>query len=132
MSKGETFEFQFPKYQHIFSNTYGLFAYQEQLMALAGEMSGFDSIKQDVLRKATGRTIDFYFSLYFKIFIPKLRDYLFEKEIFDIKYSIIDRGNFCTFHFGSKKGNLSLYNYMYYDGCFCLERKKVKFEFCPF
>ena len=59
MSKGETFEFQFPKYQHIFKDTYGLFAYQEQLMTLAGQMSGFDSIKQDTLRKATGRTIDF-------------------------------------------------------------------------
>ena len=55
MSKGETFEFQFPKYQHIFKDTYGLFAYQEQLMALAGQMSGFDSIKQDTLRKSTGK-----------------------------------------------------------------------------
>ena len=61
MSKGETFEFQFPKYQHIFKDTYGLFAYQEQLMALAGQMSGFDSIKQDTLRKATGRTINLEF-----------------------------------------------------------------------
>ena len=66
-----------------------------------------------------------------KIFIPKLRDYLFNKNILPTKYAIIDRGNFCSFHFGSKEGNLSLYNYMYYDGCFCLERKKIKFEFCP-
>ena len=66
-----------------------------------------------------------------KIFIPKLRDYLFEKSILPTRYAIIDRGNFCSFHFGSKEGNLSLYNYMYYDECLCLERKKVKFEFCP-
>ena len=66
-----------------------------------------------------------------KIFIPKLRDYLFEKNILPTRYAIIDRGNFCSFHFGSKQGNLSLYNYLYYDGCFCLERKKIKFEFCP-
>jgi DNA polymerase-3 subunit alpha len=93
MSKGESFEFQFPKYQHLFKDTYGLFAYQEQLMQLSGEMCGFDAIKQDVLRKATGRTIDFFTKV--------------------------------------KESNESLYNYMYYDGCFCLERKKVKFEFCP-
>ena len=66
-----------------------------------------------------------------KIFIPKLRDYLFEKSILPTRYAIIDRGNFCSFHFGSKEGNLSLYNYMYYDKCPCLARKKVKFEFCP-
>lgn len=66
-----------------------------------------------------------------KIFIPKLRDYLFDKKILPTRYAIVDRGNFCSFHFGSKGGLSSLYNYMYYDGCFCLERKKVKFEFCP-
>lgn len=55
MSQGTRFEFQFSKYQHIFESTYGLFAYQEQLMLLAGEMCGFDAIKQDVLRKSTGK-----------------------------------------------------------------------------
>lgn len=55
MSKGESFDFQFPKYQHLFKDTYGLFAYQEQLMQLSGEMCGFDAIKQDVLRKSTGK-----------------------------------------------------------------------------
>lgn len=66
-----------------------------------------------------------------KIFLPKLRDYLFENGILPTKYAIVDRGNFCSFHFGSKQSNLLLYNYMYYDGCFCLDRKKIKFEFCP-
>lgn len=66
-----------------------------------------------------------------KKFLPKLRDYLFDLEILPVKYAIIDRGNFCSFHFGSIASNKALYEYMYYDGCFCLERKKVKFEFCP-
>jgi hypothetical protein len=66
-----------------------------------------------------------------KIFLPKLRDYLFDNMVLPTRYAIIDRGNFCSFHFGSKESNESLYNYMYYDECFCLERKKVKFEFCP-
>lgn len=66
-----------------------------------------------------------------KNFLPKLRDYLFDNMVLPTRCAIIDRGNFCSFHFGSKESNESLYNYMYYDGCFCLERKKTKFEFCP-
>lgn len=55
MSNDEHYEFEFPKYSHIFKSTYGLFSYQEQLMLLSGEMCGFDPIKQDVLRKATAK-----------------------------------------------------------------------------
>ena len=89
MSKGETFEFQFPKYQHIFKDTYGLFAYQEQLMALAGQMSGFDSIKQDTLRKATGRTIDFYlFSFIMYIYLVIWRLYETDNNRRYTKYNL--------------------------------------------
>jgi intein-encoded DNA endonuclease-like protein len=66
-----------------------------------------------------------------KIFLPKLRNYLFENGVLPTKYSIVDRGNFCSFHFGGRGSNRLLYEYMYYDGCFCLERKKIKFECCP-
>lgn len=59
MSEGEHFEFKFPKYQHLFSGSYGLGLYQEEYMLLLQEMCGFDPIKTDVWRKAVGRTIDF-------------------------------------------------------------------------
>lgn len=82
MSEGKMFEFQFPKYQHFFKDTYGLFAYQEQLMQLAGEMCGFDAIKQDILRKATGRTIDFL-QKYWKQRINKsLYNYMYYDDVF--------------------------------------------------
>ena len=60
MSNNEHFEFRFPKYTHIFKDTYGLGLYQEQYMILLSEMCGFDPIKTDVWRKAVGKTIDFY------------------------------------------------------------------------
>lgn len=52
MSEGEHFEFKFPKYQHLFSGSYGLGLYQEEYMLLLQEMCGFDPIKTDVWRKA--------------------------------------------------------------------------------
>ena len=52
MSEGEHFDFKFPKYQHLFSGSYGLGLYQEEYMLLLQEMCGFDPIKTDVWRKA--------------------------------------------------------------------------------
>lgn len=52
MSNGEHFDFKFPKYQHLFSGSYGLGVYQEEYMLLLQEMCGFDPIKTDVWRKA--------------------------------------------------------------------------------
>lgn len=48
-------EFAIPQYKHIFENTYGLIIYQEQVMQLAIEMSGFTDIRADTLRKAVGK-----------------------------------------------------------------------------
>ena len=53
-------DFDIPKYNHLFRETYGLGIYQEQYMILLQEMCGFDPIKTDVWRKGVGRTIDFY------------------------------------------------------------------------
>ena len=45
-----------------------------------------------------------------KIFIPKLRDYLFNNNILETKYAIIDRGNHCSIHISSKKAKFFLHN----------------------
>ena len=64
-----------------------------------------------------------------KIFIPKLRDYLFNNNILETKYAIIDRGNHCSIHISSKKANLSMYNYIYNNPNIYLKRKKSIFDF---
>ncbi len=64
-----------------------------------------------------------------KIFIPKLRDYLFNNNILETKYAIIDRGNHCSIHISSKKANLSMYNYIYNNSNIYLKRKKSIFDF---
>ena len=64
-----------------------------------------------------------------KIFIPKLRDYLFNNNILETKYAIIDRGNHCSIHISSKKANLSMYNYIYNNSDIYLKRKKSIFDF---
>ena len=64
-----------------------------------------------------------------KIFIPKLRDYLFNNNILETKYAIIDRGNHCSIHISSKKSNLSMYNYIYNNSNIYLKRKKSIFDF---
>lgn len=48
-------EFDIPEYNYLFESTYGLLCFQEQLMALSGDMCGFDDIERDVLRKATAK-----------------------------------------------------------------------------
>lgn len=48
-------KFEIPEYSHIFSETYGLLVYQEQLMQLAREMCGFTPAQTDELRKAVGK-----------------------------------------------------------------------------
>ena len=63
-----------------------------------------------------------------KIFIPKLRDYLFNNNILETKYAIIDRGNHCSIHISSKKANLSMYNYIYNNSNIYLKRKKSMFD----
>ena len=64
-----------------------------------------------------------------KIFIPKLRDYLFNNNILETKYAIIDRGNHCSIHISSKKANLSMNNYIYNNSNIYLKRKKSIFDF---
>ncbi len=64
-----------------------------------------------------------------KIFIPKLRDYLYNNNILETKYAIIDRGNHCSIHISSKKANLSMYNYIYNNSNIYLKRKKSIFDF---
>lgn len=66
-----------------------------------------------------------------KIFIPKLRDFLFSIGVFQTMYKVVDRGNFCSIHFGSKKYGHLFYDYIYYDSCFCLQRKRNKFLIAP-
>ena len=41
--------------QDILKNTYGVFAYQEQIMQVAQKMAGFSLGKADILRKATSK-----------------------------------------------------------------------------
>ena len=45
-------DFIFPEFNHIFSETYGMLIYQEQLSRLSMEMCGFSGPKSDELRKA--------------------------------------------------------------------------------
>lgn len=51
----EDCDFDIIEYNHIFKDTYGLMIYQEGVMILAQEMSGFTDIEVDVLRKAIGK-----------------------------------------------------------------------------
>lgn len=46
-----------PKLKPILENTYGIMVYQEQLMKIAQEISGFSLGEADILRKAVGKKI---------------------------------------------------------------------------
>ncbi|MDD5760717.1 MAG: DNA polymerase III subunit alpha [Candidatus Pacebacteria bacterium] len=46
-----------PKLEPILKNTYGVCAYQEQLMQIAHDLAGFSMAQADVLRKAVGKKI---------------------------------------------------------------------------
>lgn len=48
-------DFIFPEFNHIFSETYGMLIYQEQLSRLSMEMCGFSGPKSDELRKAVSK-----------------------------------------------------------------------------
>ena len=48
-------DFLIPEYNYIFSETYNIIIYQEQVMQLAKDMCGFTDIETDVLRKAVGK-----------------------------------------------------------------------------
>lgn len=48
-------DFAFPEFNHIFSETYGMLVYQEQLSRLSIEMCGFTGPQSDDLRKACAK-----------------------------------------------------------------------------
>ena len=47
-------QFQFPKYDYIFKNSYGELIFQESFLRLSMDMCGFTEIEADKLRKAVG------------------------------------------------------------------------------
>ena len=52
---GEPFSYTFDDTEDILSETYGVIAYQEQLMRIAQRVAGFSRGESDILRKAAGR-----------------------------------------------------------------------------
>jgi len=53
----EKINYLHPKLELILKNTYGVCAYQEQLMQIAHSLAGFSMTQADVLRKAVGKKI---------------------------------------------------------------------------
>lgn len=67
-----------------------------------------------------------------KKFIPKLNSILFNEEATLREYSITDKGNFCSIHFGGIIPSKMLYEYLYNESSIFLKRKKEKFESAPY
>lgn len=65
-------------------------------------------------------------------FIPKLNSILFNEGATLREYSIIDRGTFCSIHFGGIVPSKMLYEYLYNGSSVFLKRKKEKFESAPY
>ena len=53
----EKVEYLHPKLEPILKNTYGIGIYQEQMMRIAQDLSGFTLAEADILRKAIGKKI---------------------------------------------------------------------------
>ena len=48
-------KYDHPKIERVLKDTYGVIVYQDQVMQVAGELSGFSMAKADTLRKAMGK-----------------------------------------------------------------------------
>ena len=55
--KKEEIKYIHPKMEPVLKNTYGIMIYQEQLMQIARDLSGFTLAEADILRKAVGKKI---------------------------------------------------------------------------
>lgn len=55
--KKEEIKYIHPKMENALKNTYGIMVYQEQLMQIARDLSGFTLAEADILRKAVGKKI---------------------------------------------------------------------------